>query len=292
MNAKRLRDNITGYVFIGPQLIGITAFVLVPLIYAMALSLYKWDLLSPPRFVGFANFAEILGSRVFWAAVRSTVSYSALYIPLNIILALVFALLLNNLRGKVVFRTLFFLPVVTNSVAASLVWAWLLNADFGLINQTLKSLGVLAPPRWMASPDTAMLGVVLMSVWWTVGTNMVIFLAGLQGIPEVYYEVAALDGANSTRRFIHVTLPLLTPTIFFVLVITVIGSLQVFDQILILTNGGPADSTRVIVMYIYTEAFQRFRMGTSAASALILFVVLLLLTVLQFRLQRRWVHYE
>ena len=292
INPQRLRDNLTGYLFIGPQLFGIVVFVLIPLFYALYLSLYRWDLLSPPRYVGLSNFTEALNSRVFWSAVRSTLSYSALYIPLNIGLALLFALLLNQIRGKVVFRTLFFLPVITNSVAASLVWAWLLNADFGLINQGLKSVGVVAPPRWLLSPDSAMLGIVLMSVWWTVGVNMVIFLAGLQGIPAIYYEAAALDGANSRQRFLHVTLPMLSPTIFFVLVITIIGSLQVFDQILVLTNGGPADSTRVFVMYLYTEAFQRFRMGTSSAAALMLFAVLLVLTIMQFRLQRRWVHYE
>ena len=266
INPQRLRDNLTGYLFIGPQLFGIVVFVLIPLFYALYLSLYRWDLLSPPRYVGLSNFTEALNSRVFWSAVRSTLSYSALYIPLNIGLALLFALLLNQIRGKVVFRTLFFLPVITNSVAASLVWAWLLNADFGLINQGLKSLGVVAPPRWLLSPDSAMLGIVLMSVWWTVGVNMVIFLAGLQGIPAIYYEAAALDGANSRQRFLHVTLPMLSPTIFFVLVITIIGSLQVFDQILVLTNGGPADSTRVFVMYLYTEAIQRFRMGTSSGA--------------------------
>jgi multiple sugar transport system permease protein len=292
MNAKQLRDNITGYLFIGPQLFGIVVFVMIPLIYAMYLSLYRWDLLSPPRYVGLDNFVNLMNSRVFWSVVRSTLTYSVLYIPLNIVLALAFALLLNNIRGKVFFRTLFFLPVVTNSVAASLIWSWLLHADFGLLNQALKSFGITSPPRWLVSPDTAMLGVVLMSVWWTVGTNMVIFLAGLQSIPDVYYEVASLDGASPRQRFRYVTLPLLTPTIFFVLVITIIGSLQVFDQILVLTNGGPADSTRVIVMYIYSEAFQGFRMGTSAAAALLLFGVLLILTIIQFQLQRRWVHYE
>ncbi|MBU6335504.1 MAG: sugar ABC transporter permease [Chloroflexi bacterium] len=291
MLSRRAKDNLAGLVFVGPQLIGMLAFVIGPMLYAIGLSLYRWDLLSPPMFVGLGNYAEMVQNETFWKVMRNTSYYTVGYMLLNILTALGAALALNRIRGKVFFRTLFFMPVVTSAIAVSLIWLWMLNPQFGVVNTFLRGLGIAEPPRWFASTAWAMPGVILMSAWWNLGYNMVILLAGLQSIPESLYEAAMLDGASHTQRFTNVTLPMLTPTLFFVVVVTFIGSFQVFDQIFIMTNGGPADATRVMVMYIYSLGFQRFDMGLAAAVAMVLFVILLAMTLVQFRLQRRWVFY-
>jgi len=291
MLSRRAKDNLVGLVFIGPQLIGMLAFVIGPMVYAIGLSLYRWDLLSPPTFVGLGNYAEMIQNETFWKVMRNTSYYTLGYMALNILTALGAALALNRIRGKVFFRTLFFMPVVTSAIAVSLIWLWMLNPQFGVVNTFLRGLGIAEPPRWFASTAWAMPGVILMSAWWNLGYNMVILLAGLQSIPESLYEAAMLDGASHTQRFTNVTLPMLTPTLFFVVVVTFIGSFQVFDQIFIMTNGGPADATRVMVMYIYSLGFQRFDMGLAAAVAMVLFAILLVMTLVQFRLQRRWVFY-
>jgi multiple sugar transport system permease protein len=291
MLSRRAKDNLAGLVFVGPQLIGMLAFVIGPMLYAIGLSLYRWDLLSPPTFVGLGNYAEMVQNETFWKVMRNTSYYTVGYMLLNILTALGAALALNRIRGKVFFRTLFFMPVVTSAIAVSLIWLWMLNPQFGVVNTFLRGLGIAEPPRWFASTAWAMPGVILMSAWWNLGYNMVILLAGLQSIPESLYEAAMLDGARHTQRFTNVTLPMLTPTLFFVVVVTFIGSFQVFDQIFIMTNGGPADATRVMVMYIYSLGFQRFDMGLAAAVAMVLFVILLAMTLVQFRLQRRWVFY-
>ncbi len=291
MLSRRAKDNLAGLVFVGPQLIGMLAFVIGPMLYAIGLSLYRWDLLSPPTFVGLGNYAEMVQNETFWKVMRNTSYYTIGYMLLNIVSALGAALALNRIRGRVFFRTLFFMPVVTSAIAVSLIWLWMLNPQFGVVNTFLRGLGIAEPPRWFASTAWAMPGVILMSAWWNLGYNMVILLAGLQSIPESLYEAAMLDGASHTQRFTNVTLPMLTPTLFFVVVVTFIGSFQVFDQIFIMTNGGPADATRVMVMYIYSLGFQRFDMGLAAAVAMVLFVILLAMTLVQFRLQRRWVFY-
>ncbi len=291
MLSRRAKDNLVGLVFIGPQLIGMLAFVIGPMVYAIGLSLYRWDLLSPPTFVGLGNYAEMIQNETFWKVMRNTSYYTLGYMALNILTALGAALALNRIRGKVFFRTLFFMPVVTSAIAVSLIWLWMLNPQFGVVNTFLRGMGIAEPPKWFSSTAWAMPGVILMSAWWNLGYNMVILLAGLQSIPESLYEAAMLDGASRTQRFTHVTLPMLTPTLFFVVVVTFIGSFQVFDQIFIMTNGGPADATRVMVMYIYSLGFQRFDMGLAAAVAMVLFAILLVMTLVQFRLQRRWVFY-
>jgi len=291
MLSRRAKDNLVGLVFIGPQLIGMLAFVIGPMVYAIGLSLYRWDLLSPPTFVGLGNYAEMIQNETFWKVMRNTSYYTLGYMALNILTALGAALALNRIRGKVFFRTLFFMPVVTSATAVSPISLWMLNPQFGVVNTFLRGMGIAEPPKWFSSTAWAMPGVILMSAWWNLGYNMVILLAGLQSIPESLYEAAMLDGASRTQRFTHVTLPMLTPTLFFVVVVTFIGSFQVFDQIFIMTNGGPADATRVMVMYIYSLGFQRFDMGLAAAVAMVLFAILLVMTLVQFRLQRRWVFY-
>jgi multiple sugar transport system permease protein len=253
--------------------------------------MFQWDLLSTPKFVGLGNYADQFQNATFWKVLRNTLTYTAGYMALNIITSLAAAMALNSIRGKVFFRTLYFMPVVTSAIAVSLIWLWMLNPQFGVVNTTLRDMGVDNPPRWFSSTVWAMPGVILMSAWWNLGYNMVILLAGLQSIPDSLYEAAMLDGASGWQRFTNVTMPMLTPTLFFVVVVTFIGSFQVFDQIYVMTNGGPADATRVVVMYIYSLGFQRFDMGHAAAVAMVLFAILLAMTALQFRMQRRWVFY-
>ncbi|MEN9934639.1 MAG: hypothetical protein RLZZ387_1218 [Chloroflexota bacterium] len=291
MLTRRAKDNLAGFLFIGPQLIGMLAFVIGPMVYAIGLSMFQWDLLSTPKFVGLGNYADQFQNATFWKVLRNTLTYTAGYMALNIITSLAAAMALNSIRGKVFFRTLYFMPVVTSAIAVSLIWLWMLNPQFGVVNTTLRDMGVDNPPRWFSSTVWAMPGVILMSAWWNLGYNMVILLAGLQSIPDSLYEAAMLDGASGWQRFTNVTMPMLTPTLFFVVVVTFIGSFQVFDQIYVMTNGGPADATRVVVMYIYSLGFQRFDMGHAAAVAMVLFAILLAMTALQFRMQRRWVFY-
>lgn len=293
---RRLRRSDVGValLFLAPNLIGFLVFTARAVIEAFRLSFYRADLLTPEIWVGLDNYRRLLFTDdLFRKILFNTAYYTFGSVPLTIIAGLLLAVLVNApLRGMTLFRTAFFMPVVSSVVAVSLLWQWLYNSDFGLINETLRWLGVRNPPIWLSDPRWAMPALIIMSVWRQAGYNMVIFLAGLQGIPQHLYEAAEIDGANRWQRFWAITLPLLSPTTFFVLVISIIGSFQVFDQALILTNGGPADATHTVVMYIYNQGFQFFKMGYAAAVAWVLFLIIFVLTILQWRYQRRWVHYE
>jgi multiple sugar transport system permease protein len=250
-------------------------------------------LLLGASWAGLENFREMFTTdEVFRAALFNTVYFTAVSVPLSVVLGLVTAMLVNQaLRGIVIFRSIFLLPYVTVTVALSLVWKWIYLPDIGLINSVLGVFGIDGPP-WLTSGTWAMPALILMSVWKGFGYNMVIFLAGLQGIPDHLYDAAKVDGATAWRRFLNVTLPLLSPTTFFVVVISVISSFQVFDQALIMTNGGPGTATTTLVLYIYQKGFQSFEMGYAAAVALVLFAVIFVFTVVQFLFQRRWVTYD
>ncbi|MGE0033553.1 MAG: carbohydrate ABC transporter permease, partial [Pseudothermotoga sp.] len=210
-----------------------------------------------------------------------------------VLLGLVLALVLvRNIPGRTFFRAVVFLPVIIPTVAAAMVWRWIFNADFGLLNDFLYQIGISNLPRWLSDPKWALTAIVILSVWKDVGFSTVMFMAGLQSIPTTVYEAAQLDGASAWRTFIHITLPLLSPTTFFVIVINVISSFQVFDQAYVLTGGGPGNATNTIVYYIYNNAFQWFRMGYAAAIAWVLFAVIFVATFVQFKYQRKWVYYE
>lgn len=284
-------QNLWGYLFIGPQLIGLIVFALFPLIFAFYLSFTNWDGFKDFDFVGLENFVSQFKDEVFWIALKNTVLYMILYIPVGVTLSLLLALALNNIKGKTIYRLIFFMPVVTSSVSVSVIWLWILNGDFGILNQFL---GLFNIPNihWLTDTRIVIFSIALVSVWWQVGYNMVIFLAGLQGISKTYYEAAEIDGASKFQQFINITLPLLSPTTFFVLIMAVIGSFQVFDIAFVMTNGGPAKASYTFVFHIYDTAFVKFRMGESSAAAVILFVIILFFTLLQFRFSRRWVHYE
>jgi multiple sugar transport system permease protein len=289
----REHEGLAAGLFLLPNLIGFLIFTAIPVGAAFVLAFYNYDLLLGASWAGLENFRELFTvDRVFRAALFNTVYFTAVSVPLSVVLGLAIAILVNQaLRGVVIFRSIFLLPYVTVTVALSLVWKWLYLPDIGLINSALGAVGIDGP-AWLTSQTWAMPALILMSVWKGFGYNMVIFLAGLQGIPDHLYDAAKVDGATAWRRFLNVTLPLLSPTTFFVVVISVISSFQVFDQALIMTNGGPGTATTTLVLYIYQKGFQSFDMGYAAAVALVLFAVIFVFTVVQFLFQRRWVTYD
>jgi multiple sugar transport system permease protein len=277
--------------FLAPSLIPLLMFLVVPMLSSIGLSFLSWNLLSPARWVGLSNYRTLVHDGAFHAALWHTVYFILGYLPLTFIGGLGLALALNQgLKAIAWVRTIYFLPVVTSWVVVALVWKWLLNPQFGMVNRVLGVFGI-AGPGWWLDPHWAMPSIILASAWKDLGFTMVIFLAGLQAIPEDYYEAAALDGAGRWGRFRNVTLPLLSPASFFVIVITLINNFQVFDQVQVMTQGGPAGSTSVVVQQIVQNAFSYGRMGYAAAMSWALFAVILVVTAVQLRLQKRWVIY-
>lgn len=251
----------------------------------------NWNLLRPPVYVGLDNYLSLLTDRTFHKGLKNTLYYIAGYVPLVLIAALTVALLLNNkLRGMAIFRAAYFLPVVTSWVVVALLWKWILSPQGGIVNYLLSLVGIDGP-GWWTDPDWAMPSIIITSVWKDLGFNMLILLAGLQAIPEHLYEAAVIDGAGAWRRIRSVTIPLLTPSILLVLVLTLIGAFQVFDQVYVMTKGGPAGATTVVMEQVVKQAFSYGRMGTASAMSWVLFVIILIFTIAQMQFQRRWVHY-
>ncbi|MDQ0338465.1 multiple sugar transport system permease protein [Caldalkalibacillus uzonensis] len=278
-------------IFLLPNLAGFLFFIGIPIISSFVLSFTSWDLLSPPQFVGVDNYINLLRDPSFFNALTNTLLFIAGYLPTVMVLALIVALLLNRrLRFRVFFRAAYFVPVITSWVAVALIWKWMFNPSYGLVNYFLSLIGINGP-AWLQDPSWAMPSIIITSVWKDIGFVMVIFLAGLQGIPENYYEAADIDGANGWQKFRYVTLPLLAPTTFFVLVISLINSFQVFDQVMIMTEGGPAGATTVMVQEIYNHAFRYFQMGYASALSWVLFALIFVVTFIQMRWQKRWVDY-
>lgn len=277
--------------FLAPSLLGFLLFTAGPTLASLVLSFASWDLIGSPRFVGLQNYREILRDAIFARVALNTITYSGGVVPLLVVVSLALALALNApFKGRTFFRTAFFLPVVSSTVAVAMVWRWI-YAPFGAINTVLVALGLPAV-GWLTTTEWAMPSVILMSVWQSMGYSMVVFLAGLQSIPQHLYDAAAVDGATGWRRFRYITLPLLSPTTFFVVVMAVISTFQVFGQVYMLTGGGPAFATSTIVYYIYERAFLALHMGYASALAWVLFAAIFGLTLIQLRLQRTWVTYE
>jgi multiple sugar transport system permease protein len=289
----RRQETITGYLFLLPNILGFLIFSSVPVLVTLAISLLDWDLIRAPRFVGLDNYIKLLTDDALFRKVLFNTGYYVLgTVPAGVILSLLLALAMNaNVKGIAFYRAIFFIPVISASVAVAMMWRWLYNTDFGLINVLLTSIGLKGIP-WLSSTAWAMPSVIIMAIWKSLGYNMLIFLAGLQGIPIHLHEAAAIDGANSFQRFRYITVPLLAPTTFFVLIISGINSFQVFDLAFVLTRGGPGDATNTMVMYIYNQAFQFFHMGYAASIAWVLFAIIFVVTLCQHQLQKRWVHYE
>lgn len=285
------RKAATVSLFLLPSFIPLLAFTLGPMLASAGISLLRWDLLRPPRFIGLENYANALADASFRAAVGHTIVFIIGYLPLVYVGGLGLALLLNQrLRGSAFFRSVYFLPVVTSWVVVALMWRWLLNPQSGIVNSALALVG-LAGPGWWADPAWAMPSVIIASAWKDLGFVMVLLLAGLQSIPDEYYEAAQVDGASRWARFRYITLPLLSPTTFFVLVISLINNFQLFDQVWVMTGGGPAGATSVVVEQIVRHAFSYNQMGYAAAMSWLLFAAILAVTLIQFRFQRRWVSY-
>ncbi|MFN8592149.1 MAG: sugar ABC transporter permease [Thermomicrobiales bacterium] len=292
MHARRRSDLLWAAVFIAPQLIGLLVFALFPLIFGFALSFMEWDALGTRSWIGLENYRQQLSSPEFRKALVNTIWFTVLTVPTGLGLALLVALALNRVRGSAVYRAVYFAPVVTSSVAVAVVWQYLLSGQFGVLNAALRGIGIANPPDWLIDTRFVLPAIALMTIWWSLGLNMVIFLAGLQNIPRTVQEAAMVDGASKARVFWDVTLPLLSPTIFFSMVIAVISSFQTFDQVFVLTNGGPLDASRTMVFHIYDLGFRDFTFGASSAAAVLLFIMILAVTLVQFGAQRRWVHYE
>lgn len=285
------REAITFYLCISPWLIGLLLFVLGPMLASLAVSFTRWDLLSPPRFVGLRNYERMLADPLFWQSLKVTALYTLLYVPTELIGGLGLALLMNQrVPGIAIFRTIFYLPSIISGVAFVVVWMWIFHPEAGLLNATLAIFGI-AGPRWLIDPDTALIALWMMSLW-GLGRTAVIYLAGLKNIPRELHEAARIDGAGSWQAFRHVTIPLLTPTIFFNLVLSLIATFQTFTSAYVATNGGPLDSTLFYVLYLYQQAFLRFNMGYASAMAWVLFIIILGLTLLVVRSANRWVYYE
>jgi multiple sugar transport system permease protein len=286
------REALTFYLLISPWLLGLLLFVLGPMIASLFISFTRWDLLSPAKFVGLQNYEKMFTrDPLFWQSLKVTIIYTLVYVPLELTGGLVLALLMNQkLRFRGAFRTIYYLPSVLPGVAFVVLWMWILNPDVGLINTLLSYVGIQGP-RWLADPQWALPALLMMSLW-GLGRTMVIYLASLQGIPQHLYEAAAIDGANSWQAFWKITLPMLTPTIFFNLVLSVISTFQTFTSAFVATDGGPLDSTLFYVLYLFRQAFQFFNMGYASALAWILFLLILGLTLLIVRSADRWVFYE
>lgn len=270
-----------------PSLAGMFVFLMLPVLSSFVLSFSSWDLIGEIQWTGLANYTTALADPAVLGALRNTLTFILGYLPAVVIIALGLALLLNRrIRGRVVFRAIYFVPVVTSWVAVSLIWKWLLNPQYGLVNVALASIGIKGP-GWLFDPQWAMTGVVLTSIWKDIGFVTVIYLAGLQDIPEPLYEAAALDGATPWQRFWTITWPMLAPTTFFVTTISLISSFQVFDQVWIMTQGGPAGATSVMVELIYKNAFSYYKMGYASAISWILFALIFAVTIAQNLLQKK-----
>ncbi len=288
----KVREAIAGYLFISPWLLGFIVFFAGPIVASFLLSFTSWDIVSPPKWVGLGNFRRVFFSDPdFYQAIKVTVKYSLVYLPLEIILGIGVAMVMNlKARGIGVYRTLIYLPYVVPAVASVLVWMWILSPYFGLLDYLLQKIGIPGP-NWFGDPRYALWGIVMISLW-TIGGSAIIYLAGLQNIPPQLYEAAEIDGASGWQQFWHVTLPMLSPTIFFKLVLGLIGTFQTFTSAYVATRGGPMKSTLFYMLYIYNKAFVSLQMGYGAALAWILTVFILVITLMVFKSSPYWVHYE
>ncbi|MCD6386615.1 sugar ABC transporter permease [Candidatus Sumerlaeota bacterium] len=288
MNNRKLLYSLSGYLFVLPYLTLFGIFLVLPLFYGLGLSFFRWELASlvPPKFVGLHNYSEALTSPYFLKALWATFRFVVMAVPLTVGSALVVAVWINTvpLKRQYYYRAAYFLPVMISISVAGLLWRWFYNSEFGLFNAYLSLIGLKVP--WITDVRLAMKSIVLMTIWWTMGGAMVILLAGLQQIPDHYYEAASIDGANARQRFFYITLPLLRPVLLFVIVMNIIGSFQVFGQTWMITRGGPELSTRVLVQYIYETAFTHYRMGYASAMSWLLFLVIMIFSIIQFRILR------
>lgn len=286
------KENLSATLFILPSFLPLVAFLIIPMLAAVTLSFAQWDLLTSPSWVGIENYVELFRSASFWQTLKNSIIFILGYLPIVYISGLAAALALNKkFKGSTFLRAAYFLPVITSWVIVSLLWKWILNPEGGVVNSLLAAVGIQGP-GWWTSTTWAMPTVIIASAWKDLGYVMLLLLAGLQSIPPEYQEAAAIDGASKTQILRSITLPLLTPATFFVIVISLINNFQVFDQIYLMTSGGPEGSTSVIVQQIVKNSFDYGRMGYASALSMVLFVIILSITLVQIKLQKRWVNYD
>ncbi|MDP9309604.1 MAG: sugar ABC transporter permease [Chloroflexota bacterium] len=291
ISTLRRREAISGYLAIMPWLLGYLIFTAGPMLFSAYLTFTKWELLTPPRWIGWGNFQFLLVDKTFRTALWNTFLFTVLSVPLQLLVALGVALLLNlGIRGKNWYRAIIFLPSQTPIVANALLWFFIFSPTYGLANVVMDVFG-LPQQRWLWDVQLVKPALIVMAAW-GFGGAMIIFLAGLQNIPQSFYEAAEIDGAGTFAKFLHITIPLLSPTIFFNLVIGLIGAFQIFTPVYIMTRGGPGTASMMLGMYIYRHGFEQFNMGYASLLAWVLFVIVMLLTLLQFAVAKRWVHYE
>ncbi|WP_134682841.1 carbohydrate ABC transporter permease [Brevibacillus migulae] len=291
-NRMNREANFTGWLFISPMVLGFVLLLLGPLLMAFYMSLTDWPVLGEAHFIGLDNYRTIFQDREFWLVIGNTFTFAAGLVPLNIVLALGLALLLaKKMPGIGIFRTAIFVPVMTSLIVWAIVWKYMFATDSGFINQILQLFGVTGP-SWLYDPQLAMPVVIVTSVLKNVGLNMVLFIAALQQVPTHLYEAARMDGAGRTRQFFQITIPMITPTLFLTTLLTIIGSLKVFGQIYVMTQGGPDNSTKVLVYYIWEKAFKNFEFGYASALAFVLFFIIMVFTLLQWQFRKRWVFHE
>lgn len=289
------KESVAAYVLIMPNSLGLLFLYLLPIVVSFGMSLFSYSGLGAAEFIGFSHFKALAGDGAFLQALWNTLRYVVVVVPLIVIISILVASALNKGIALIgLYRTLFFLPVMTMPVAVAMVWKWLFNMKFGLINQILSGLG-LAKIAWLSDPSIILQAIMVIGVWSGIGFNMVILLSGLKSIPESYYEAATLDGASRMRMFFAITLPQLSPSIFFVVIMESIKGFQVFDQIFVIlrdNHGVLRDASRSIVLSIYESAFITFKLGYASSQAIVLFIIIFIITLIQFRMQDRWVHYE
>lgn len=289
---KRNYSKIVPYLFISPWLFGFLAFTLGPLLLSLAMSFYDWPVIGESSFVGLNNFKTMFTQDPqFWASLKLTFKFAAIFVPLNLIIALILALMISRSGiGQTTFRVTFYIPSVVSGVAVAIIWNWILDSNNGILNYILKTIGIDGP-NWLQDSKWALVALVIASAW-GVGNMMLIFYTDIQTIPEEYYEAARLDGAGTFRQFIDITLPIITPTIFFNLITSTIGALQQLELAMLLTKGGPMKTTFFYGMYVYENAFKHHRLGYSSANAWIMFIIIMLLTAVIFKTSSAWVFYE
>jgi multiple sugar transport system permease protein len=274
------------YLFISPTILLFAVFTVIPVFMAFYLSFTNYDVLSRMDWVGLANYRKLLADDLLWHTFRNVLYYTVIFVPLNILTSLLIALLLNKARrGVKLFRTLNYLPTLTSAVAAATVWLWILHPDYGLLNGFLGYFGVTGP-AWLSETNTAMTSIIMVTLWQAIGSNMIIYLAGLQGVPDYLYESAKLDGANAIQRFRFITWPQLRPTTFLVSTMSIIGALQLFDQAFVLTQGGPANATKTPVYLIYQQGFNQLQMGYASSQAFVLALAILIFSLINMRLSK------
>ncbi len=288
---ERQREEIAGWTFASPWIIGFILLTALPMIASAVIAFTDWNVIQPMQWVGLKNIQQATTDPLVWQSLKVTTIYAFVSVPLQVVFGLAVALLLNsNIRGLRFYRTIYFLPSVLSGVAVALLWRWIYASDFGLINSLLAEVGIRGP-GWLGNPDWALPALIGMAMW-HVGGGMIVYLAGLQGVPSELYEAAAVDGANAWVRLRYITLPMISPVIFFQLVTGLIAALQIFTEPLIMTNGGPQNATLTMILYLYRNAFQFFKMGYASVMAWILFFYILALTLLIFRSSQLWVFYS